>query len=155
MATQGNLVRASTAMGTHPRSAERRVFSTRVSAAETRPVPEPTVGSYEAWGTVRIVVNDDDSFEYLATIYNPKGETFTGAFLRRSGGGDAGVVLATLFSDMTLRSPYIQLRGTVSVGRDARPGALAEEIRENPRAFQVSVHSATSARLGAIRGTIE
>ena len=75
MATQGNLVRASTAMGTHPRSAERRVFSTRISAAETRPVLEPTVGSSEAWGTVRIVVNDDDSFEYLATIYNPKGAT--------------------------------------------------------------------------------
>lgn len=160
MATQANLARSATTLGSHSPAAVRRVFTTRVTTRDTaaladRPSLEPTVSGSGAWGTVRIVVNDDDTFEYLATIYNPRGETFTGAFLRRGDGEDGGAVLATLFSDMTLRSQYIQLRGTVSVARDARAGVLAEEIRERPSDFAVSVHTATSSRAGAIRGTIE
>lgn len=159
MATQANLARSATTLSSHSPAPVRRVFTTRVTSGDAahrdRPVLEPTVSGSVAWGTVRIVVNDDDTFEYLATIYNPRGETFTGAFLRRGDGEDGGAVLATLFSDMTLRSQYIQLRGTVSVARDARAGVLAEEIREHPRDFAVSVHTANSPRVGAIRGTIE
>ncbi len=154
MATQGSAVRSASELGGHRVARERRVFTSRVSASDDRPALSPTVRPSSAWGTVRIVVNDDDSFEYLATIYNPTGETFSSAFVRRQGEGD-GVVLATLFSDLTLRTPYIQLRGTVSVARDARASVLAEELRENPRAFSITLHTAGDSRAAAIRGSIE
>jgi len=155
MATQGGAVRAASDIGGHRVSRERRVFTSRVSASDDRPTVSPTNRQSSAWGTVRLLVNDDDSFEYLATIYNPTGETFSSAFLRRQGGGDSGAVLATLFSDLTLRTPYIQLRGTISVSRDARAGVLAEELRENPRAFSITLHTAAEPRVAAIRGTVE
>lgn len=155
MATQGGAALAASEIGGHPVSRERRVFTSRVSAVDERPSVSPSARSSSAWGTVRIVVRDDDRFEYLATIYNPTGETFSAAFLRRQGGGDVGAVLATLFSDLTLRTPYIQLRGTVSVARDAQASLLAEELRENPRAFSVTFHTAAAPSVAAIWGTVE
>lgn len=104
---------------------------------------------------MQIIVNDDDSFEYQATIYNPRGETFTGAFLRRGDPSTGGEILATLFSDVTLGTQYIQLRGTVVVSRTTRLASLAEELREHPRAFSVSVQSTARLSIGAIRGRLE
>jgi hypothetical protein len=155
MATQVSVSRSTSSLGAHAKSPVRRIFTSHLRSADDRPTVTPTVAASEAWGTIRIVVNDDDTFEYLATIYNPRGEAFIGAYLRRGGTTEGGTVLATLFSDVTLRSPYIQLRGTVSVSRDARAGVLAEELREHPRDFSVSVHTSTSTRLGAIRGVVE
>lgn len=155
MATQVSGARASVAMGGHAVSAARHVFTSRVTAADARPVLAPAKANSSAWGSVRIVVNDDDSFEYLVTIYNPQGETFTSGYLRRQGEENGGAVLATLFSDLTLRSQYIQLRGTISVARDARAAVLAEELRENPRAFAITLHTPSSPQGGAIRGTVE
>jgi hypothetical protein len=151
MATQARVSRTASVIGVHASPTVRRVFTFRLSARDSLPTLEPRAGGSRAWGTVRLVVNDDDSFEYLATIYNPDGEAFTGAVVRRG----AGEVLATLFSDVTLRERYIQLRGTVSIGRGARADVLAEELRENPRAFTVSVLAAGAPSLGAIRGTVE
>jgi len=155
MATQGNFAQSATALGSHERSPIRRVFHADVAASVSPlPVLTPRVRNSAAWGTIRLVVKDDDSFEYLATIYNPKAETFTSAVVRRGGGGSESEAVATLFSDLTLRTQYSQLRGTVSVARDVRAGILAEELRENPEGFVVTVHSTASGASGAIRGII-
>lgn len=154
MATQASTARVAAIASAHGVTPVRRVFTSRLSAGDSLPSTTPTVGS-QAYGTVRIVVNDDDSFEYLATIYNPMEEAFTGAFLRRAGGALGDDVVATLFSDVALRSRYIQLRGTVSLPRGGSAEELAEELREHPRTFAVSVHSASASGRGAIRGTIE
>lgn len=151
MATRAQASRTASIMGVHASPTIRRVFTSRLDAVDTLPALEPRVRGSRAWGTVRLVVNDDDSFEYLATIYNPDAEAFTGAVIRRA----SGEVLATLFSDVTLREPYIQLRGTVSLGRGGRPDVLAEELRENPGAFVVCVQGPGAPGRDAIRGPVE
>ena len=155
IATQVNVSRSAPALGTYSPSRVRSVFTARLTSEEKLPSVAPEPRGSVAWGTVRIVVNDDDSFEYLATIYNPRGETFTSAFLRRGGASEGGEILATLFADVTLRGPYIQLRGTISVSRESSADALADELREHPHGFSVSVHTPASPRAGAIRGSVE
>lgn len=156
MATQAHVSRSSSVVAMRPVAPVRRVFTSRLAAVGTLPAAlTPSVGGSQAHGTVRIVVNDDDTFEYLATIYNPGGEAFTGAVLRRGGQAGPSDVLATLFSDVTLRSRYIQLRGTISISRGASPGSLAEELRERPNAFSICVLSASAPRGVAILGTVE
>ncbi|MEP7384629.1 MAG: CHRD domain-containing protein [Gemmatimonadota bacterium] len=156
MATQARVARSVAIVEARGTPSMRRVFTSHLSGGDSLlPSIVPTIGGSRAWGTVRIVVNDDDSFEYLATIYNPVGEAFTGAVLCR--GADIGSedVVATLFSDVALRSRYIQLRGTVSVARGVNAGVLAEELREDPRGFAISVNTATKPGRFAIRGFIE
>ncbi|HEX4932748.1 MAG TPA: hypothetical protein VFV33_06170 [Gemmatimonadaceae bacterium] len=155
MATQGKVARSASTLSAHVAASERRVFTSRFGTPDGRADLSTSTGSVAAWGSVRIVVNDDDTFEYLATIYNPTGATFTSAHLRRQGDGDTGAVLATLFSDLTLRTHYIQLRGTVSVSRNARASTLAEELRENPRAFTITFHTPASPRAAALRGALD
>lgn len=155
MATQVNVSRATTVPGGFSPSATRSVFTSRLTSESRLPSVAPTVRTSEAWGTVRIVVKEDDTLEYLATIYNPRGETFSSAYLRRGGEGEGGEIIATLFTDVALRSPYIQVRGTISVSRESKAEALAEELRERPRAFAVSVHTPGAVTVGAIRGIVE
>lgn len=165
MATQVNVSRSSPLLGSYHPASVQSVFTSRLSAspsaspsssASSSPASvAPAVRESEAWGTVRLMVKDDDALEYLATIYNPRGETFSTAYLRRGGASADGVIVATLFSDVALRTPYIQVRGTISLARNERAGALAEELRENPHAFGVSVHASPSAKGGTIRGGVE
>lgn len=167
MATQVNVSRSSPLLGSYHPASVQSVFTSRLSAstspsasasssASSSPASvAPAVRESEAWGTVRLMVKDDDALEYLATIYNPRGETFSTAYLRRGGANADGVIVATLFSDVAFRTPYIQVRGTISLARNERAGALAEELRENPHAFGVSVHASPSAKGGTIRGGVE
>ncbi|MEO7513019.1 MAG: hypothetical protein ABIZ91_14780 [Gemmatimonadaceae bacterium] len=153
LATQANVVRSTTSLGTHSTSAVRRVFTSRLAAlGETDAGVQPQVASH-AWGTVKLVRNDDDTFEYLITIYNPRGETFRAAHICRDVGGGGAPVLATLFDELTLRERYVQMRGTVSLGRDTRAGMLGEELQEHPGSFLVEVETVGGTPL--IRGTVE
>jgi len=142
MATQLNLAQSGTTLGTRSTVPVRRVFVSHMNGQSRSELPgvSPVVSKTHAWGTIRVIVNDDETLEYLATLYNPSGESFSGAFLRR-GGADPADPVATLFSHVTLRSRYIQVRGTLSVARSERLGALTEEIRENPGGFVLTVHS--------------
>ncbi len=156
MATRAGVARSVAVVEARGTPSVRRVYTSHLSAGDSLlPSVVPTIGGSQAWGTVRIVVHDDDTFEYLATIYNPVGEAFTGAFLRRGAGTGSEDIVATLFSDVALRSRYIQLRGTISVSRGVRAGVLAEELREDPHGFAISVNTATTPGRGAIRGLIE
>lgn len=160
MATQVNVSRATPVVGSYAPMAMRSVFTSRLTSeatlsSATLPSVAPTARGSHAWGTVRIVVKDDDTLEYLATIYNPSGETFTCAYLRRDGAAARGDILATLFSDVALRNPYIQVRGTISVARDMNAETLADELRERPGSFTVSVHTSGGVATGAIRGVVE
>ncbi len=155
MATEGRVARATAGMATRSAPAERRVFVAHLTGADMRPSTAPSAVTSHAWGTVRIVVWDDDRFEYLATIYNPKGETLTGATLRRTDSDDRDGAVATLFSDVALRSPYIQLRGSVSLSREERAAVLSEEMRERPRSFSVRIFTAGGPMAGALRGVVE
>lgn len=155
MATQMNVSRTTPGLGSYQAPTLRSVFTSRLTAEATLPSVAPEPRESDAWGTVRIVVRDDDTLEYLATIYNPRGETFTSAFIRRGGANEGGEILATLFSDVALRTPYIQVRGTISVSRESSAEALAEELREHPRSLAVSVHAPASTAAGTIRGIVE
>ena len=135
-------------------STTRRVFSSRLQGERDSSAKVAETSEGGCWGTVKLVVNDDDSFEYLITIYNPTGQTFTGAHLIRKSPDELGAAVATLFSEVSLSDPYMQLRGTVSVNRDRKGAVLAEEIRERPGDFLVTVAS-RAIPAGAIVGTIE
>ena len=154
IATTVNGSRSVVPFGEVAASESRRVFTSRLQAEGDRAKGVEPGSQGDCWGTVRLVVNDDDSFEYLITIHNPTGETFTAAHLvRRTPGGESGSV-ATLFSDVSLGDRYMQLRGTISVDRDERAAVLAEEIRERPGDFLVTVAS-RAVPDGAIVGTVE
>lgn len=104
---------------------------------------------------MKLTVNDDDSFEYLITIFNPNSETFTGAQLMHKLATDGrSQAVATLFSEVALGNRYVQLRGTVSVNRDQSAATLAEEIRERPGDFLVNVFTRSMPH-GAIAGPVE
>jgi hypothetical protein len=155
VATEGGVSRATTGMASRSAPAERRVFVAQVSGGDVRPSTAPHAPTSLAWGTVRIVVRDDDQMEYLATIYNPNGETITGASLWPASGEERGGPLATLFSDVSLRSPYIQLRGSVTHTRGVDAALLSEEIRERPPNFSVRMFTAGGPAGGALRGVLE
>ena len=153
IATQSSAARATSSLGAHSSAPVRRVFTSRLSAVgEAEGTVQPAVAS-RAWGTVKLVLNDDDTLEYLITIYNPKGETFTGAQLCQGAGSAVGPALATLFTEVTLRDRYVQLRGTVAVGRDTKPSSLAEALQERPSSFYVAVQ--TRQGVNGIRGSVE
>lgn len=146
--------RSAVPFGAVAASENRRIFTSRLQAeGERAKGVEPGSGG-GCWGTVRLVVNDDDSFEYLITIYNPTGETFTGAHLVRRSPDEHGASVATLFSDVSLGDRYMQLRGTIALDRDRKAAVLAEEIRERPGDFRVTVASRALPE-GAIVGTVE
>ena len=154
MATQGSAARSAVSVGLSAYGTGRRVYVSRLSAREPSPTVAPEPSATAVWGTIRLVVNDDDSFEYLATLHNPGRQAVTAAVLRREG-GEPGAVLATLFSETTLRGRYLQLRGTVTLRPDVRAAALIEELREHPRAFALVVHLAGGGAGGTIRGALE
>ena len=149
MATQGNVSRAASFVGTRSSAPTRRVFTTRLVAR----VQDGGQVS-RAWGTARIIANDDDSFEYLVTIYNPRGETFTAGEMFRSADSTATVPVASLFAEVALRDQFLQLRGTVTVHRGQRPPILSEEVREAPSSFYIVV-SASGRPSGALTGRLE
>lgn len=162
IATTVNGSRSVVPFGEASATTSRRVFTSHLISDKSRAEQASGVTSGEkgCWGTVKLTVNDDDTFEYLVTIFNPTGETFTGAqLLRRSAdpqgsGALGGGAVATLFSDVSLSNRYLQLRGTISVNRDRSSATLAEEIRERPGDFQVSVFSRAMPK-GAIAGAVE
>lgn len=154
--TPASIGRASNSIEVSSGAPARSVFTSRLAppVAATAGTGDGGGTVSKAWGTGRIVVGNDDAFEYVITIYNPNGETFTSAHLHRTAETDEALAIATLFSDVSLHDRYIQLRGTVSVNRATKSGLLAEEMRERPGLFSISVHS-TDDPHGAIRGTIE
>lgn len=92
-------------------------------------------------GTLKLNWRDDDVLEYDLKLSDCEGIHFTTAqIVRRTDDGVPGVV-ATLFTDMLLTGPHVQMRGTGSVARGVRLGTLAEEIQERPGAFVVRVTS--------------
>jgi hypothetical protein len=136
-------------------TASRRVFTSHLLEAKG-PDAHATAATADkgCWGTVKLTVNDDDTFEYLITIFNPAGETFTGAQLLRRAPDPHGATVATLFSEVSLGNRYVQLRGTISVNRDLSVATLAEEIRERPGDFMVTVATRSTPQ-GAISGPVE
>lgn len=144
-----------------PATTLRRIFTSQLQGDRTaRDEPATATArpraATKAWGTVRLVLSEDDSFEYLITLYNPAGETFTSAHVHRGeeNESDHGETVATLFSDVAIDDRYVQLRGTVLVGRDQRADVLASEMRGRPSDFEVKVHTMSHPN-GPIRGRIE
>ena len=113
---------------------------------------QPTVVS-AATGTVRLVLKADDTIEYLITLNNPKGEVFIAAHLGREEAGGRSSAMATLFSDVMLRDRYLQLRGSVVLGRGAKASDLAQGLQERPNAFYVDVWA--EGGVVRVRGAIE
>ncbi|MEO7965991.1 MAG: CHRD domain-containing protein [Gemmatimonadaceae bacterium] len=155
IATQVNGSRSVVPFGDITPSTSRRVFTSHLLGDKAREAAATAQTSEDGcWGTVKLTVNDDDTFEYLITIFNPVGETFTGAQLLRRSPNASGTSVATLFSEVSLGNRYVQLRGTISVNRDRSAATLAEEIRERPGDFLVSV-STRAIPHGAMTGPVE
>lgn len=90
-------------------------------------------------GRVRIIVHPNDTFEYQLTILNADSVTFRTGEVYRASADVWGDPVATLFSEVSLTGPYVQLRGTGQVARTLRATVLLEEMREVPGDFVVRV----------------
>ena len=110
-------------------------------------------GELRTSGTMRIVVREDDTFEYQVTVQNEELKTFTAGLLYRMNPGTRGTAVATLFSDVTLSNRYIQMRGTGTVSRGVNVRDLMEQLRQRPAEFVVRLESRGSPA-GALLGTL-
>jgi hypothetical protein len=102
-------------------------------------------------GTLKIVVKDDDSFEYQLTISNRARRAFGGAYVYHRIASPDSVVM-TLFSGETLAGRYIQLRGTGVVPRAINAHALAQSLRASPADYVFRVEARGRQGL-ALQGT--
>ena len=110
-------------------------------------------GELRTSGTIRIVVREDDTFEYQVTVQNEELKTFTAGRLYRGNPGTRGVAVATLFSDLTLSDRSIQMRGTGTVSRGVNVRDLMKQLRQRPAEFVVRLESRASPA-GALLGTL-
>lgn len=92
-------------------------------------------------GSLRLNWRDDDVLEYDLKLADCEGIHFTTARIVRLTPEGGSEVVATLFSDMLLTGPHVQMRGTGSLARGIRSGTLAEEIQDSPGSFLVRVSS--------------
>lgn len=115
--------------------------------------PDSSADSGQLSGRVRIVVHPDDTFEYQLTILNADHVTFSTGEVYRASADVWGDPVATLFSEVSLTGPYVQLRGTGQVARTLRASALLEEMREVPGEFVVRIR-AESGRPVVLAGSL-
>ena len=120
-----------------------------VTSIGAAPSGRPAVASPN--GTLKIVVNDDDTFEYQLTIFNGARRAFGGGYVYHRLASPDSVVM-TLFSDETLAGRYIQLRGTGVVPRAVDLHALAQGLRASPEEYVFRVEPRTKSGL-ALQGT--
>lgn len=92
-------------------------------------------------GSVRLNWRNDDVLEYDLKLSGCEGIHFTTARIVRLSPEGNSEVVATLFSDMLLTGPHVQMRGTGSLARGIRSRDLAEEIQDRPGSFLVRVSS--------------
>lgn len=107
--------------------------------------PRATVGTLlprvQPSGSLKLNWRNGDILEYDLKLSDCEGIHFTTAQIVRRSPDGASEIVATLFSDMLLTGPHVQMRGTGSVARGIHPGSLAADIQDQPGAFLVRVAS--------------
>ena len=125
-----------------PYAVERSAFSAALAAA-----PPVATGSARGSaavtrvpsGTLHLTFRRDDVLEYQLTIANADHEAFGSGYLYRAGGSATEVRVATLFTDLSLSGPYVQLRGTGIVETPLTMPDLLSRIRQWPDSFSIRV----------------
>jgi hypothetical protein len=86
-------------------------------------------------GSIRLIIDDEDTFEYQLTIQNQARRTYTSARIYRGDPENGGQLVATLFDDVTMGNRYIQVRGTALVQRGLDSHQAVDALRSHPDEF--------------------
>jgi hypothetical protein len=104
-------------------------------------------------GTLKIVIAEDSTLEYRLTVYNDDRRTYRSARVYVGDPTDGGTVVATLFSDLSLSSRYIQVRGTATVSPSTDITDIVSRLRQRPSDFIFRLEPRVPAA-GALTGSI-
>jgi hypothetical protein len=102
---------------------------------------------------VHLTFRRDDVLEYQLTIANADHEAFGSGYLYRGSAGSAGERVATLFTDLSLTGPFVQLRGTASMDARMTTPDLLSRMRQWPDSFEVRVVPTERSRV-SLRGPL-
>lgn len=102
---------------------------------------------------VHLQLTEDETFEYQVRIKNAIGITYVNGQLHRRLPDGSSQLVATLFSDVALSGPSIQLRGTASVARGVPAAEICEALRSHPEAFIVQIDPQAGQR-GQLHGVL-
>jgi len=111
----------------------------------------------DAKGSAQVKIYDDETIEFLFTVNNKGGETFTRAHIHKAPAGvNGGIHWDFLEPNITdpddpITDQPTQLRG---IARRRATGDLAAAILANPSGYYVNVHS-TDNLGGAVRGQLQ
>jgi CHRD domain len=126
------------------------VFNTELRA-ENEPGP---ISTSESFGRAQVMVRPDGTIEFLFTINNRDGGTYTRAHIHKAPVGVNGGIhwdfLEPADPATSISDQPAQLRG---LGRP-RTGASVADLRANPSGYYVNVHSALFPA-GALRGQLQ
>ncbi len=100
-------------------------------------------------GSIRLIIDDDDTFEYQLTIQNQARRTYTSARIYRGDPENGGQLVATLFDDVAMGNRYIQVRGTALVQRALDSHQALDALRSHPDeyVFRVDAGDRSAAAL--------
>jgi hypothetical protein len=108
----------------------------------------------ESKGSAHVKVYDDGTIEFLFTVNNKSGETYTRAHIHKAAAGVNGPIhwdfLEAGNPVASISDQPSQLRGVAR----ARAAAVLADLLANPSGYYVNVHS-TAFPGGAVRGQLE
>lgn len=102
---------------------------------------------------VHLQLTEEESFEYQIRIKNAIGITYVSGQLHRRLPDGSNELVATLFSDVALSGPSVQLRGTASVTRGVSASEICDALRSNPESFTVQIDPQNGQR-GQLHGVL-
>ncbi|HSA55796.1 MAG TPA: hypothetical protein VLE53_08825 [Gemmatimonadaceae bacterium] len=114
------------------------------SERETWPLPT---------ARVHLQLTEDETFEYQVRIKNAVGVTYVSGQLHRRLPDGSNELVATLFSDVALSGPSVQLRGTASVARGVPAAEICDALRSSPESFIVQIDPQAGQR-GQLHGVL-
>ena len=146
---------ATRATGTTPSSSVTQQANPTVFNVQLRSANEPNGASTsESKGHAQVKVYDDGTIEFVFTINNKSGETYTRAHIHKAAAGVNGPIhwdfLEAGNPVASVSDQPSQLRGIAR----ARAAAVVADLLANPSGYYVNVHS-TAFPGGAMRGQLE
>lgn len=102
---------------------------------------------------VHLLLTETETFEYQVRIKNAIGVTYVSGQLHRQLADGSSQLVATLFSDVALSGPSVQLRGTASVARGLPVSEICDALRRHPESFIVQIDPQDGQR-GQLHGVL-
>lgn len=102
---------------------------------------------------VHLQLTEEETFEYQIRIKDAIGITYVSGQLHRRLPDGSNQLVATLFSDVALSGPSVQLRGTASVARGLLAAEICDALRSHPESFIVQIDPQNGQR-GQLHGVL-